>query len=79
MAKLHRLSSDHAADRCVEFRIAEVQLRGVHVGARLLDLSGRGARFGAGIGHLLGRGARGVDLSLPLDHQRLCLRDLLLT
>ena len=37
MAEFHRLAADYAADRSINFRIAEVELCGVHIRRRLLQ------------------------------------------
>src|ERR1700730_7864538 len=62
-------SSDHAAHRGVDFGVTKIELSGVDISARLLQVSGGRFRFGASLGHLLWSASGGIDLRFPLGHQ----------
>src|SRR5579862_4673522 len=51
MAEFDRFPSDHAAHRRIDFRVAKVQLRGVQIGACLLQMAAGRVRFSAGVGN----------------------------
>src|SRR5258708_6379901 len=69
MAEFYSLTSNDAADRRVDLRIAKVELGGAQIGAGLLHVSGGRVRPGAGICNLLRGYARSFDLSISLDHE----------
>src|SRR3984893_3678214 len=76
---LYGLSSDHAAHRRVDFGVTKIELSGVNISARLLQVSGGRFRFGASLDHLLWSASGGIDLRFPLDHQAAHFGNLLLS
>src|ERR1700746_1721125 len=53
VTELNRFPSNHAADRSVDLRVAEIELSSVQVGAGLLQVSRRRFGLGAGVANLL--------------------------
>src|SRR5580704_10843817 len=79
MAEFDRFPSDHAAHRRIDFRVAKVQLRGVQIGACLLQMAAGRIRFSAGVGNLLRSDTGFVDLRLALNDEAARFGDLLLS
>src|SRR6266851_2086237 len=77
VTELDRFSSNHAADRSVNLRVAEIELSSVQVGAGLLQMPRGRFRLGPGVANLLRSDAGGFDLRLALDDKTARFGDLL--
>ena len=77
MAQFDRFSSDHAAHRRVDFRVAQIKLSGVEIGAGLFEMPGSRVRLGACVGNLLGSDTGRFDLCLALNDEAARFGDLL--
>src|SRR5258708_34188709 len=75
MPQLDCFSSDHAGYRGIDFRVAEVKLRGVYIGASLLQVASGRVRLGACVGDVLRSNTRGLDLRLALNNETACFGD----